>query len=90
MLPAPGRYWVRLAFSLPIGYLRVEVHVGPGGLTIPFVSSVPLPYNPVEDLFGSPGGRTKVECAGVGVWHGTITLDDGTIVPLEGDCGPLP
>ena len=91
MLPAPGKYRLRLAFPLPVGYLRVEVHVGPAGLTVPMVSSAPLPYSPPPlDLFGSPGGRTKIECAGVGVWHGVITLDDGTLVPVEGDCDPLP
>lgn len=85
--PVDGRYRVGLGFPFPIGMLSVQVHVSPAGLTIPFVSNAPLPYYPPPiDLFGSPGGRTKVECDGAGHWHGYITLDNGTIVPLEGDC----
>ena len=91
-LPLPGKYRLSLGAPYPANMLSVMVLVGPGGATIPFVSPVPIPYNPPPiDLFGSPGGRTKLECSGDGVWHGSITRDDGTVVLLEGTCvGPLP
>lgn len=83
--PADGRYVLNLYFPPPIGMLHVEVVVGPDGLTCPFASGTgPLPYQPDVDMFGVPGGRLKIECAGNGEWHAIV---DG--VACAGTCSPL-
>lgn len=81
--PANGKYRLSLAFPLPVGILNVDVHVGIGGATVPFVSHDPLPYDPATDLFG--GGLIALECVGGG-WNAIVNG-----VPVSGTCvGPLP